>query len=74
MKVIYKLRCDTVIDEDGCSYTVYGIAALNTFGEILVIFDDIFFDKQKALDFINLCNTEGLELIHLNDVIEDLLS
>ena len=71
--IAYILRCDTVTDEDDCPHIVYGITALNCFGKTLATFADIFFDKQKAIDFVKLCNSERLELIHLADVVEDAL-
>ena len=73
MKIIYELRTDIVFDEDNCEYTVYGITALDCFKNVLITVDDIFFDKQKAEEFVGLCNKEKLELIHLKDVIEDIL-
>ena len=73
MEVIYTLRVDTVTDEENCEYLVYGITAIDTFGNVLKTFKDIFFDKQKAENFIELCNQEKLELIHLQDVVEDIL-
>ncbi len=71
--ITYTLRCDTVLDEEGQAYTVYGITALNNSGKELASFPDMFFDKQKAIDFVNLCNSERLELVHLADVVEDAL-
>lgn len=73
MQVIYKLRTDIVLDEDNCEYTVYGITALDSYENVLMTVEDIFFDKQKAEEFVELCNQEKLELIHLQDVIEDIL-
>lgn len=73
MQVIYILRSDVVKDEENNKYTVYGIDALDSFENVIKTVKDIFFNKQKAEDFINLCNQEKLELIHLQDVIEDIL-
>ena len=73
MKVTYTLREDAVTDEENCEHLVYGITAIDTFGNVLKTFEDIFFDKQKAEEFIELCNKEKLELIHLEDVVEDVL-
>ena len=73
MQIIYTLRTDVVTDEDNCKHTVYGITALDSFGNVSKTVKDIFFNKQKAEDFIELCNQEKLELIHLQDVIEDIL-
>lgn len=73
MQVTYTLRKDTVTDEENCKHLVYGITAIDVYGNVLETFEDIFFDKQKAEEFIELCNEEKLELIHLQDVIEDIL-
>lgn len=73
MQVKYILRTDVVTDEENQKYTVYGITALDRFGNVLKTFEDIFFKKQKAEKFIDLCNSEKLELVHLQDVIEDIL-
>lgn len=73
MQVIYKLRTDIVLDEDNCEYTVYGITALDSYENVLMTVEDIFFDKQKAEEFVELCNQEKLELIHLQNVIEDVI-
>ena len=73
MQVKYILRTDVVKDEDNKKYTVYGITALDNFGNVLKTFEDIFFSKQKAEEFVELCNHEKLELIHLQDVVEDVL-
>ena len=70
----YILRTDVVTDEENHKHTVYGITALDSFGNVLKSAQDIFFDKQKAEEFIKLCNEEKLELIHLQDVIDDILT
>lgn len=67
------LRTDVVTDDENHRYTVYGITALDNFGNMLKSFEDIFFSKQKAEEFVELCNDEKLELIHLQDVVEDVL-
>lgn len=67
------LRTDVVTDEENQKYTVYGITSLDSFGNVLNTFEDIFFSKQKAEEFVELCNDEKLELIHLQDVVEDVL-
>ena len=67
----YILRTDIVTDEENQKYTVYGITAIDNLGNVLESYEDIFFDKKKAEEFIELCNEEKLELIHLEGVIED---
>lgn len=73
LRITYILRTDIVKDEENAEFTVYGITALNNDGKVLDTYSDIFFDKQKAIEFVSLCNSEKLELIHLKDVVEDAL-
>ncbi len=73
MSYTYRLRVDTIHDEYGKEYIVYGIEAVDFNGKILQSFPDIFFDKQKAEAFVNLCNESNLELIHLADAVNDVL-
>ena len=74
MSYTYRLREDTIHDEDGKEYIVYGIEAVNSKKKVLSSFSDIFFDKQKAEAFVNLCNEGKLELIHLADIVEDAIT
>ena len=73
LHIKYTLRTDVVEDEEKTEFIVYGITAINDNRLTLDTFPDIFFDKQKAINFVNLCNSEKLELIHLKDVVEDAL-
>ncbi len=73
MQVKYVMRTDVIKDEENRKHTVYGITALDSFGNTLETYEDIFFDKQKAEKFVELCNSEELELIHLQNVVEDAL-
>lgn len=74
MNVKYILHSSAVIDEENNRYSVYGITAINKKEKILKTISDIFFDKDKAKDFINLCNNEKIELIHIEDIVEDQLN
>lgn len=67
------MRTDIEIDEDNREHAIYGITALDSSGNVLKTIKDIFFDKQKAENFVELCNKEKLELIHLQDAAEDVL-
>ncbi len=74
MPYTYRLREDTIHDEEGKEYIVYGIEAVNSKKKVPSSFSDIFFDKQKAKTFVNLCNEGKLELIHLTDVVDDAIT
>ena len=64
----------TVISDGFCSYTAYGIAAIDTTtGKEVLKIEDLFLDETKAVLFIDKCNKMRLSLIHLKDVIEDIL-
>jgi len=73
MKITYDLRTENVYDEDGALHTVYGIEAFTNKKAKVTSIADVFFDKQKAEEFIKLCNDLKLSLVHLPDVMEDVL-
>lgn len=73
LQVKYTLKTDIVTDEENHAHTVYGITVLDNFENILKTIKDIFLNKQKAEEFIELCNKEKVELIHIQDVIDDML-
>lgn len=74
MQCIYRLKEDSIIDEEGQKRNTYGIEALDNCGNQLKSVSDIFLDRKKAEDFINLCNEKKLSLIHLMDIIEDAIT
>lgn len=74
MSYIYRLNELLITGADGKEHIVYGIEAIDSDLRILLSIHDIFFEKQKASDFVNLCNQCGLSLIHLKDVAEDFLA
>ncbi len=69
----YRLRTDTVFDEDNNAFLVYGIDAVTEKGEAIKSIADIFFDKDKAEEFIALCNKNDLSIVHLEEVVNDVL-
>jgi len=61
-------------NEENHKYISYGIVLFEIKNGKFVanrLLHDIFLDRQKAKDFIKLCNDNELSLIHLNDVLED---
>lgn len=55
-------------------YTSFGIKAIESFSDLpLVYVDDIFTDIETAQEYIKLFNDEQLDLIHLEEMIEDIL-
>ena len=74
MVCTYRVRTDTVHDEARTTHTVYGIEAIGDGGKILLSISDVFFDRQRAKDFADLCNREKLSFLHFRDAIEDALA
>ena len=74
MSYIYRLNELLITGADGKEHIVYGIEAIDSDLRILLSIHDIFFEKQKASDFVDLCNQCGLSLIHLKDAAEDFLA
>lgn len=74
MQYTYQLRQDMLRDESGIEWVVYGIETLDSVGNILCSFSDIFFDKKKALSFVCVCNEQDIDPIHIQDLIEDALT
>lgn len=72
MKCIYKLRVDQILDKKGDIHTVYGIEAWKK-QQCIQSIGDIFFDFQRAEEFVARCNQSELSIIHLMDVISDIL-
>ena len=56
------------------NYTSFGVAAVDTIsGSQCVYIQDVFIDFETANKYISIFNEEQLDLIHLYDVIEDIL-
>ncbi len=53
--------------------TIYGISAVNKKGGEQKPIYIMGKSKQEISDFIKLCNSEGLEPVHLKDAIADIL-
>ena len=73
MDAVYTLRKDVITDNAGNDKISYGINAYKYSGELSEAHPNIFCNKQIAVEFITLCNSEKLELTHLKCVLEDIL-
>ena len=64
------------LSTDGREGVTYGIRAYQEGDASLPLAEirDITLDSQELLSFVELCNSLGLSLIHLTDVIEDFLA
>ncbi|MBQ7875623.1 MAG: hypothetical protein IJ306_10815 [Oscillospiraceae bacterium] len=69
----YKMKNGKVFDEEGRTHEIFGIEAVGENGKILSEFPDIFSDRAEAECFAALCNEKALSLIHLKDVLEDVV-
>lgn len=72
--VLYVPRSDVIQSEEGTIHTVYGVNAVAPDGTILSSHQDLFFDPAVAESFITRLNRTNLSMIHLPDVIEDVLT
>lgn len=70
MKYLYKLRTDTIYNESKPPIIVYGVDCLAD-GKIVLSVEDIFFDLQKAKEFVNLCNSVNLSLAYLETLAQN---
>ena len=55
------------------NYTSYGIRVLNSHGEELLFVSDVSVDKNKVEEFAALCEKEQPSLLHVMDLIYDLI-
>ncbi|GHU81163.1 hypothetical protein FACS1894191_7800 [Clostridia bacterium] len=70
----YDLTSSDCIDEqEYMSYTTYGIRVTDFGNEAVLEFPDISTDKYFVEDFIALCETHLVALVHIEDVLEDYL-
>lgn len=68
----YKVIIEDFQTKECGDYTAYGICI---FSEKTVIksFSDVFLEKEKAENLVNLCNVNILDPIHLSEIIEDMI-
>ncbi len=68
--ITYTLRSDIVTDEEDNDHIVYGITAQNNKSEVVDSIPDIFFDKERAQNFVLFCNNAKISLKELTDLAE----
>ena len=71
--MIYQLLTET-IDIGGAARKTYGIAAVTQDGETITSIRDISCNREKVQAFVDLCNTLGLSLLHIDDAVDDFLA
>ncbi len=71
MSRYYKMAEKSICDEAGVTHTVYGVKLVNESGEDVIVFADLFFEKQNAERLADICNSKGLSPIHFAEIAED---
>ena len=71
--MIYQLLTET-IDDNGMARKTYGIAAITQDGETITSIRDISCNREKVQAFVDICNSLGLSLLHIDDAVDDFLS
>lgn len=74
MLCTYRLQQNVVPDEEGTERVVYGVEIIDSVGNVIDCFSDVFFDEEKAHRFVRACNGQGVDPIHLRDLIENALT
>ena len=69
----YQLLTET-IDIGGAARITYGIVAVTENGKTITSIRDISCNREKAQAFVDLCNTLGLSLLHIDDAVDDFLA
>ncbi len=77
MKYVYEVNQEINSHIDIGNYSSYGLnvyVQVNGENKLLKRVSDLFTEEQDARAFAELCNSENLEPVHLDDVIEDIFS
>ena len=74
MHCVYKMIVTKEQDEQGRCYIGYGIEASGTERQLLQRVPDLFMDRDRGEQFVNLCNIEEVDIIHLFEVIDNALA
>ena len=72
MNIEYRMREDMVADEEGVLHRVYGFEAWRD-GKAIRVIPDVCCTRDRAEYYLKLFNALGLSLLHLDDVIEEIL-
>ncbi len=72
IRYTYTLIADQIEDQSGEVCTVYGVELWEDRRYVCVV-NDIFFDREKATEFVSLCNQLQLSAVHLMCVIADVI-
>ena len=73
MRTEYEMIQENLTDSDLGSYVAYGIAVMRGEERVRMV-SDVFLDRAKAAEFVELCNRLELDPVHLDDVIADAIA
>ena len=72
--ITYKLVEENHNDNILGFYTSFVIKAIENFSDLPIVYvEDVFTDIEMAQEYISLFNEKQLDLIHLKEMIEDIL-
>lgn len=77
MRYIYAVTEESGTNEEVGKYKAYGLNVYEQKDDEMVLIravSDLFLDEQQAQKFAKLCTEEQLDVIHLDDVIDDMLA
>lgn len=76
MVVTYQFVEESLWAKDIGNYKTFGIYAYKEEGETkeeIAHISDVFLSREKAEQFVDMCNQLKLDVIHLADVVEDII-
>ncbi len=68
----YEVMAEDKESEDHL-YTAFGIRAVDSDGRVALSISDVFCHYEDAVRLVHRCNKGKLALVHLMDVVEDIL-
>jgi hypothetical protein len=69
----YELTNNIIDGKENLRYTTYGVRALDSLGNPQAVYADVSTDRQSVEALVGKCNEGGLHLLHLEDVLLDLI-
>lgn len=73
MSNVYKVTEELICDEGG-EHRAFGIQLQTEDGESIAYLPSLFFDRQRAECFTELCNRLALSPRHLSEIADDILA
>lgn len=70
--LLYRVNSAVIVDEQGDRHVVYGVDAVNG-RKIIISVKNIFCERHRAEKLADDCNRFGVDVVHLIDIICDML-